>query len=73
MRSHTHTHTQDGVVAGPSEWVVDNFVDAVKARRPDLSWREVVDALDHPGFELSGPEGLQLIVRAHRRGSDGGT
>lgn len=61
---------QDGVVKEVTGWQIENFVDALKDRNPGLSWREVIERLDYPTFELSGIEGLGLILRAYRRASE---
>jgi hypothetical protein len=57
----------DGGAKEAVGWAVENFVDAVKARIPALSWREVIAQLDYQGFDLVGVDGLDLIVRAYRR------
>ena len=50
----------------PTTWDVRVFVQALQSLLPNLNWREVILYLDYPEFNLSSPEGLNLIVSAFK-------
>ncbi|KAI6659252.1 hypothetical protein LOD99_14925 [Oopsacas minuta] len=50
----------------PQSWVLETFISVLKDLVPSLNWREVVLALDYPGFYLPDPDSLSVIMRAYR-------
>ena len=51
-----------------SSWNVDVFVKAVSELAPKLSWKQVVEELDHPGFVINSKNSLKLLVKGLRSG-----
>ena len=41
----------------------------INCQVPNLTWHDVIMKLDYPGFQLSSPEGLALIVTAYKTAS----
>ena len=54
----------------PSSWNVELFVDVLKDLLPSLNWVQVIQELDHPGFVVKDPKGLQMIVYAFIKASN---
>lgn len=53
---------------GVTTWNVDIFAQTVKELAPNLSWKDVVGQLDHPGFHVPSKKGLRLLVQGLSRG-----
>ena len=52
----------------PSSWNVEVFVKGVSELAPKLSWKQVVEELDHPGFIMNSKNSLKLLVKGLRIG-----
>ncbi|XP_065678715.1 CCR4-NOT transcription complex subunit 1 isoform X1 [Hydra vulgaris] len=54
----------------PQSWNVEIFIDVLKEIKPSLNWLQVMQELDHPGFFIKDPEGLQLILFAYYKSTN---
>ena len=52
----------------PTTWNVEIFVQAVTELQPKLSWKLIVEELDHPGFLVVSKNSLKLLVKGLKLG-----
>ena len=62
---------KEDTVKALTAWNLDAFVEAVNAKAPELSWREVFEQLDQPTLDAPGAEALRLLLDVHKKAVGG--
>jgi CCR4-NOT transcription complex subunit 1 len=50
----------------PRSWNVDILVDTIKQLAPGISWRKVIENLDHDGFDIPNMESFSFFMRIYK-------
>ena len=46
----------------PNQWNIEIFIDVIKESVPNMSWSQVIQELDYPGFIIKDPKALQFVL-----------